>query len=331
VVFFDELDSLAPARGRGSDSGGVMDRVVSQLLTELDGLPSTVFLIGATNRPDLLDRSLLRPGRLDRMVYLGIAKDKLPLLRAVTRKFDLDEEKGISESPLLQSVARACPSNFTGADVAALCQDAYSLAQKEHIDHLDDLASKAHVSVTTLLLFLEVLDNSKVLGNTDKIVGSRAVSGPPSTCMVVPVFPRQTVDATGRCVLEDMPAGLSLYQLHKDAGSFLLVHRKAGEKENVVSLASRPTSKGDPSFVAGAGVEVSGSNGSAPQCARCCSWLGTMAGCSVVRDVSPSNALIVRVGLRHFQESLRQLQPSVPMEDLQRYEQLAREYQNTKQ
>merc|ERR1712048_1010233 len=91
VVFFDELDSLAPARGRGSDSGGVMDRVVSQLVTELDSVPATVFLVGATNRPDLLDRGLLRPGRLDRMVYLGIMRDKLPLLRAVTRKFDLSE------------------------------------------------------------------------------------------------------------------------------------------------------------------------------------------------------------------------------------------------
>merc|ERR1719261_265618 len=90
VLFFDELDSLAPARGRGSDSGGVMDRVVSQLLTEIDALPETVIFIGATNRPDLLDRSLLRPGRLDRMVYLGIAREKLPLLEAMTRKFHFE-------------------------------------------------------------------------------------------------------------------------------------------------------------------------------------------------------------------------------------------------
>ncbi|XP_023265949.1 peroxisome assembly factor 2-like, partial [Seriola lalandi dorsalis] len=64
VVFFDELDSLAPSRGRSGDSGGVMDRVVSQLLAELDALHSSVgvFVIGATNRPDLLDQSLLRPG-----------------------------------------------------------------------------------------------------------------------------------------------------------------------------------------------------------------------------------------------------------------------------
>jgi peroxin-6 len=68
VVFFDELDSIAPARGKQGDSGGVMDRIVSQLLAELDGIsssssPGNVFVIGATNRPDLLDPALLRPGR----------------------------------------------------------------------------------------------------------------------------------------------------------------------------------------------------------------------------------------------------------------------------
>ena len=65
VIFFDELDSIAPNRGRSGDSGGVMDRVVSQLLAELDGLQKSedVFVIGATNRPDLVDPALLRPGR----------------------------------------------------------------------------------------------------------------------------------------------------------------------------------------------------------------------------------------------------------------------------
>ena len=68
VIFFDELDSVAPKRGNHGDSGGVMDRIVSQLLAELDGMASgqagnDVFVIGATNRPDLLDAALLRPGR----------------------------------------------------------------------------------------------------------------------------------------------------------------------------------------------------------------------------------------------------------------------------
>lgn len=74
------------------DSGGVMDRIVSQLLTELDGLQksSDVFVIGATNRPDLIDPALLRPGRFDRLVYLGISEDResqLKILKALTRKY----------------------------------------------------------------------------------------------------------------------------------------------------------------------------------------------------------------------------------------------------
>lgn len=68
IIFFDELDSIAPKRGNHGDSGGVMDRIVSQLLAELDGMiegkdGTNVFVIGATNRPDLLDPALLRPGR----------------------------------------------------------------------------------------------------------------------------------------------------------------------------------------------------------------------------------------------------------------------------
>ena len=78
VMFFDELDSLAPARGASGDSGGVMDRVVAQLLAEIDGVQGggeDLFVIGATNRPDLLDPALLRPGRLDTLLYVGIAEE----------------------------------------------------------------------------------------------------------------------------------------------------------------------------------------------------------------------------------------------------------------
>lgn len=127
VVFFDELDSVAPKRGNQGDSGGVMDRIVSQLLAELDGMSDGkdggggVFVIGATNRPDLLDQALLRPGRFDKMLYLGISdthEKQLTILRALTRKFALKPGTSLAE------VADSLPFTYTGADLYALCSDA---------------------------------------------------------------------------------------------------------------------------------------------------------------------------------------------------------------
>ncbi|KAL9943722.1 peroxisomal assembly protein [Verticillium nonalfalfae] len=127
VVFFDELDSVAPKRGNQGDSGGVMDRIVSQLLAELDGMSGGsdggggVFVIGATNRPDLLDPALLRPGRFDKMLYLSVAdtrETQLKILEAVTRKFTLHP------SLSLDRVASQLPYHYTGADYYALCSDA---------------------------------------------------------------------------------------------------------------------------------------------------------------------------------------------------------------
>ncbi|KAE8360491.1 hypothetical protein BDV27DRAFT_134459 [Aspergillus caelatus] len=127
VVFFDELDSVAPKRGNQGDSGGVMDRIVSQLLAELDGMnggeenSGGVFVIGATNRPDLLDTALLRPGRFDKMLYLGVSdthEKQATILEALTRKFALAPE--IS----LRRVAEQLPLTYTGADLYALCSDA---------------------------------------------------------------------------------------------------------------------------------------------------------------------------------------------------------------
>ncbi|XP_034414646.1 peroxisome assembly factor 2 isoform X2 [Cyclopterus lumpus] len=136
VVFFDELDSLAPSRGRSGDSGGVMDRVVSQLLAELDALPSSagVFVIGATNRPDLLDQSLLRPGRFDKLVYVGLNEDRasqLQVLRAILRKLQVDSAVD------LQQVVDRCPDHMTGADLYALCSDAMTAAIKRKIALID--------------------------------------------------------------------------------------------------------------------------------------------------------------------------------------------------
>ncbi|KAF7559094.1 hypothetical protein G7046_g5064 [Stylonectria norvegica] len=127
VVFFDELDSVAPKRGNQGDSGGVMDRIVSQLLAELDGMSGGddtgggVFVIGATNRPDLLDPALLRPGRFDKMLYLGVSdtnEKQLTILEALTRKFTLHPSVSLS------TVAQHLPFTYTGADFYALCSDA---------------------------------------------------------------------------------------------------------------------------------------------------------------------------------------------------------------
>ncbi|KAL1674956.1 P-loop containing nucleoside triphosphate hydrolase protein [Schizophyllum commune] len=139
VVFFDELDSIAPKRGNHGDSGGVMDRIVSQLLAELDGMAgggADVFVIGATNRPDLLDPALLRPGRFDRMLYLGVSdthEAQLRILEALTRKFKLDPTLD------LRAIAEKCPFNYTGADFYALCSDAMLNAMSRKAEELEDV------------------------------------------------------------------------------------------------------------------------------------------------------------------------------------------------
>jgi peroxin-6 len=144
VVFFDELDSVAPKRGNQGDSGGVMDRIVSQLLAELDGMSGGddggggVFVIGATNRPDLLDQALLRPGRFDKMLYLGVSDthDKqLTIMKALTRKSvaPLVTFRSCTTNKIrftlhptvsLSSIAQKLPFTYTGADFYALCSDA---------------------------------------------------------------------------------------------------------------------------------------------------------------------------------------------------------------
>merc|ERR1711907_758365 len=98
VLFFDELDSIARSRGSSSgDAGGAGDRVINQILTEMDGMNSkkTVFIIGATNRPDIIDSAVMRPGRLDQLIYI-------PLPDEASRKSIL--EANLRKSPLADDV-----------------------------------------------------------------------------------------------------------------------------------------------------------------------------------------------------------------------------------
>lgn len=136
VIFFDEIDSLAPNRGHAGDSGGVMDRMVSQLLAEMDGAGKTdgVFVIGATNRVDLVDPSLLRPGRFDKVLEVPLPANKesrLQILRALTRKMVLDEEVDLEKIELMS------PPNMSGADFQGLCSRALIKAFNRCIEQVE--------------------------------------------------------------------------------------------------------------------------------------------------------------------------------------------------
>jgi len=126
VVFFDEIDSIAGIRG--SDPSGVIDRIVNQLLTELDGIQPLrkVVVIAATNRPDLLDPALLRPGRFDRLIYVPPPdyNARIQIFRVHTRKMPLNDDVNIEE------LARKT-EGYTGADIAAVCKEAAMIALRE--------------------------------------------------------------------------------------------------------------------------------------------------------------------------------------------------------
>ena len=135
IVFFDEIDAIAPARGAlGSDSH-VTERVISQLLTELDGLEvlTNVIIIGATNRPDIIDAALLRPGRFDRLLYVPppSKESRIQIFKIHTSK------KPLADDVDIVSLANQT-EGYTGADIAALASAAVMLALREHIAKYED-------------------------------------------------------------------------------------------------------------------------------------------------------------------------------------------------
>jgi transitional endoplasmic reticulum ATPase len=121
VIFFDEMDSLVPRRGLGFGDSGVSERVISQLLTEMDGIVALedIVVIAATNRPDLVDPAVLRPGRFDRLIYVPEPdeKSRLQIFKIYTKNMPLAKDVGLS-----QLVAMA--KNYSGADIEALCREA---------------------------------------------------------------------------------------------------------------------------------------------------------------------------------------------------------------
>jgi transitional endoplasmic reticulum ATPase len=136
IIFFDEIDAIAPRRGGelGGDSH-VTERLISQLLTELDGLEilTNVIVIAATNRPDIIDPALLRPGRFDRLLYVPPPdmNSRLQIIKIHTKK------KPLAENISMDQLARET-EGYTGADIASLASAAVMLALRQHVSRYEE-------------------------------------------------------------------------------------------------------------------------------------------------------------------------------------------------
>ncbi len=154
IIFFDEIDAIAPSRGRVSDSTQVTERVISQLLTEMDGLDAMkdVVVLAATNRPDMIDRALLRTGRFDRWVFIDSPDEKSRL--AILELYTVKAGMPLASDVNLHELARLT-ENYVGADIEALCREAAMRALREDINaqrvtmkHFQDAISSIQASVT---------------------------------------------------------------------------------------------------------------------------------------------------------------------------------------
>ncbi|MEM1514592.1 MAG: AAA family ATPase, partial [Candidatus Bathyarchaeia archaeon] len=120
VIFFDEIDSIVPRRGLGYGDSGVTERVISQLLTEMDGIQSLedVVVMAATNRPDLIDPAILRPGRFDRLIYVPPPNEeaRLSILKIYTKSMPLAKDVDLK---MLANMTKG----YSGADLEALCRE----------------------------------------------------------------------------------------------------------------------------------------------------------------------------------------------------------------
>ncbi len=131
VIFFDEIDAIAPTRGGRAGDSHVTERVISQILTEMDGLEAMkdVLVLAATNRPDLVDPALLRTGRFDRLVYVGVpdAQGRREIFKIYTANMPLDDDvdmdRLVAETEL-----------FVGGDIEALCREAGMRALREDMN-----------------------------------------------------------------------------------------------------------------------------------------------------------------------------------------------------
>ena len=152
IIFFDEFDSIAPSRGRHTSDSGVSEKVLSQFLTELDGLEvmKDIVVIAATNRPDILDPALIRPGRIDRILLVPAPEKKarIEILKIFTKEMPLASNINIEQLAELTE-------GFSGADIETWCREAAMSALRENIrarkvtaDHFKDSRQDIHPSMT---------------------------------------------------------------------------------------------------------------------------------------------------------------------------------------
>jgi len=153
IIFFDEIDSIAPRRGMYGGESGVTERLVNQLLAEMDGIEKlkNVVVIAATNRPDILDPALLRPGRFDRIVYVPPPnkKGRLEIFKVHTKNMPLGDDVDLEKLAEMTE-------GYTGADIEAVCREAALNALREdpkaenvHMKHFEKALETISPSISS--------------------------------------------------------------------------------------------------------------------------------------------------------------------------------------
>jgi len=172
VVFFDEIDSIAPIRGAGAETQ-VTERVVSQLLTELDGMQDMhgVVVLAATNRADMIDPALLRPGRFDKIIQIPMPdkESRKKILEINAEEIPFEKDPNSPDYVNFSKLAEAT-DGFSGADVAAIANTAVSFVIHEHLDKYA-MGGQAKTKVTETI----VTEKKIPLKNADLIVGEKEV------------------------------------------------------------------------------------------------------------------------------------------------------------
>ncbi|KAK7844948.1 cell division control protein 48 like protein c, partial [Quercus suber] len=144
ILFFDEVDALTT--NRGTEGGWIVERLLNQLLIELDGAEQRrgVFVIGATNRPEMMDRAILRPGRFGKLLYVPLPSpdERGKILKALARKKPIDASVDFSSIGRME----AC-ENFSGADLGALMNEAAMVALEDRLKSTENTSDAASLTI----------------------------------------------------------------------------------------------------------------------------------------------------------------------------------------